>query len=301
MATPKKTPAAKPVAKPSASKAIANWDEELAKYAQQTAETEANTGSGFPTFSTAAGVLSLNDAPLPGNQMAVVILDTTFENVYYEGSYDAKNPQPPICFAQARKDVDLVPHDTVVERGQAQAEACEGCPMNEWGSADTGRGKACKNQRRLVVIPAGSFAKNGDFTPIEDPAHFAKAEAAFLKVPVTSVKGYAAYVKQIAITLRRPPFAVITRVSVVPDAKSQFLVQFEALEEIADPAMFQALLDRHEAAAAEPPPPYNLDEREAPPPRRDHRGAAGRGGKAAPATKRTPPVAAKKAAGRSKY
>lgn len=300
MATPKKTPAPAPAKKTAPpmkapGKAIANWDEELAKYAEGAAEAEQNTGSGLPTFSTQAGVLSLDDAPLPGNKMAVVILDSIFENVYYEGSYDPDAPQPPICFAQARRDVELAPHESVVEKGQAQHDQCEGCPMNEWGSAETGRGKACKNSRRLVVIPAGSFAKNGDFTALDDPSHFAKAQGAYLKIPVTSVKGYAAYVKQIAITLRRPPFAVITQVSLHPDAKTQFRMEFEALEEITDPALFQVLLDRHAAAIDQDPPPFNLEEREAPPPR----GRAGRGaparGKATPAAKKTAPVAKKTA------
>lgn len=273
MATPKKTP------KPSPSKSIATWDEELARHAQEIADNETVSGSGLKTFSTKSGVLSLDDAPMPGNQMAVIILASAYENVYYEGDYDANNPQPPVCFAQALKEVDLAPHDTVVERGQAQHEACEGCPMNEWGTAERGRGKACKNSRRLVVIPAGSYDKRGELTLITDPDHYAGAEAAFLKPPVTSVRGYASYVKQLAIALRKPPFAVITRVALVPDAKNQFAMVFEAIQPIEDASAFETLLARHaDAQELVLAAPYSLDVREASEP-------PARGRRAAPAAK----------------
>lgn len=262
MATAKKQP------KPTAGKSLATWDEELARHAQEIADNETTSGTGLKTFSTKSGVLSLDEAPMPGNQMAVIILASAYENVYYEGDYDANNPQPPVCFAQALKEVELAPHETVVERGQAQSDACEGCPMNEWGTAERGRGKACKNSRRLVVIPAGSYDRRGELTLIEDPDHYAGVEAAFLKVPVTSVRGYAAFVKQIAIGLRKPPFAVVTRVALVPDPKNQFAMTFEAVQPITDAALFETLLARHEEAqqtvlAA----PYSLDVREAPEPR----------------------------------
>lgn len=286
MATTKKAPKKVP------GQQLANWDEELARYATAIAENETVSGTGLMTFSTAAGVLSLDEAPMPGNQMAVIILASAYENVYYEGPYEAKNPQPPVCFAQALKEVDLAPHETVVERDQAQSEACEGCPMNEFGTAATGRGKACKNSRRLVVIPAGSYDKRGELTLIEEPEHFGKAEAAFLKVPVTSVRGFAAYVKQIAVTLRKPPFAVVTRVSLVPDSKDQFKMEFEAIAPIETAELFETLVARHrEAEETVLAAPYNLDAREVPPPR-GRKAAVPPAKKSAPPTKKAAPTTA---------
>ena len=55
--------------------AVANWDEELAKQAQVAAAVEANTGSG-QFFSVRGGILQFDGAPLPGNQAAVVIVDS---------------------------------------------------------------------------------------------------------------------------------------------------------------------------------------------------------------------------------
>ncbi len=281
---------AKKAATKSPGKGLANWDEELARYAQKIADNERASGGGLKKFSLQSGVLSLDDAPMPGNQMAVIILGSIYENVFYEGDYDSKNPAPPVCFAQALEEAHLAPHDTVVEREQAQHEQCEGCPMNEFGTAATGRGKACKNGRRLIVIPAGSYDKRGELTLIDEPAHFDEVEAAYLLPPVTSVKGYVSYVKQLAVTLRRPPFGVITRVALVPDAKSQFRMEFEAIAPIEDTNLFETLVRRHEAAERTlmEDSAYNLDQREPPPPPRGRASAKpvarkGATAKAAPA------------------
>ena len=51
--------------------ALVKWDEELAKQAEIAAGMEANTGGG-QFFSTKGGILSWQDAPLPGSQTAVL-------------------------------------------------------------------------------------------------------------------------------------------------------------------------------------------------------------------------------------
>lgn len=247
--------------------AIAAWDEELAKQAELAAGMEANTGGG-QFFSTRGGQLSWQDAPLPGNEMAVVILDTVFENVYYEGRYDPDTPSAPTCFAFGRDEAELAPHDVVVKADQAQHDNCADCPMNEWGTAETGRGKACRNTRRLAMIPAGTFDRNGDLELFDDPDHFATTTMGFMKLPVTSVKGYANFVKQVAGALKRPPFGIITRVAVVPDAKTQFKVTFEALGKV-DDALMASIMARREEAMSVIEFPYSLevDEPEATPKR----------------------------------
>ena len=63
--------------------AVANYDEELAKLAGQSA-TLTDSGGGGRFFSTRAGVLQFDDAPLPGNQMCVIIGSWCLENVYYD-------------------------------------------------------------------------------------------------------------------------------------------------------------------------------------------------------------------------
>ena len=244
--------------------ALTDWEKEMEAQAAVAAGMASSTG-GAQFFSVRAGQLSFDGMPLPGNQMGVVILDWVLENVYYEGDFDAENPVPPTCFAFGRETAaDMRPHDVVFEADQAQHETCRGCPQNEWGSAVRGRGKACRNIRRLAIIPAGTIDANTNrFTAFADPAQFEKAGVGYLKVPVTSGRGFDTYVKQVAGALRRPPHAVFTRVVVRPDPKTQVAVTFEPLEP-APTDLIPILMQRHRAIMSELEQPYSLtvEERE---------------------------------------
>lgn len=224
---------------------IVRWDEELAKEATAAAAMESNTGGG-KFLSVKGGVLSWNDSPMPGNKMAVIVLDHIFENVMYTAEYDPENPASPDCFAFGRDETTLEPHKVVVDAGTAQEGPCKDCPMNVFGSADKGRGKACRNTRRLGLIPAGSFGPGDKFKLITETEYYEKSEMGFFKLPVTSVKGFAGYVKQVAAALKRPPHGIITRLSVVPDAETQFKVTFEPMQNVPDSLMGAVMKRREE-------------------------------------------------------
>ena len=254
MATAKKTPASP--AKP-ASTEITNWDEELALQADASAKMEASTTTGA-MFSIKSGVLSWNESPIENNQMAVVITDAILENVAYESDFDADNPSPPRCFAFGRVSEEMKPFSTVFALGQQVNDTCTGCEYNKFGTADKGRGKKCRNIRRLAIIPAGMLDGHGKFTMEKDPDSFDKATMGFMKLPVTSTTGFAAYVKMLAATLRRPPHGVFTKIKVVPDAKSQFKVLFEPLGLIPNNIMGKVIA-RHQEAVGSIEQPYNLE------------------------------------------
>lgn len=255
----------------SESTAIVKWDEELAKQAEVAAGMEASAGGG-QFFSTKGGTLAWQDAPLPNNQMAVVILDSVLENVFYEGRYDPEVPQSPICFAFGRDEKTITPHAIVIENGSDQNSSCAGCPLNEFGSADIGKGKACRNTRRLAMIPAGTFNAAGKFELNEDIEHYDSTAVGFMKLPVTSVKGYASFVKQVAGALRRPPFGIVTKVKIVPDPKTQFKVVFEPIMNLPDELM-TSIMKRHEEAKLAIDFPYKLMEDEPAPPKKASRAA----------------------------
>lgn len=248
--------------KPKSGTQVIKWEEELARQAQIAAQTEESTATGS-FFSLKSGILSFNDVPLPNNEMAVVILDGVLENVYYEGAYNPDNVQSPTCFAFGRDEKDMAPHKIVIDAGNSMAGTsglCQGCEMNEWGSADTGRGKACRNSRRLAMIPAGTL-ENGKFKAFTNEEQF-ESNIAYMKLPVTSVKGYAAFVKQVVGALKRPPHAIFTKVKVVPDAGSQFKVTFEALSQIPD-SLLGIIMQRHDEAVESiefPYQPFDADE-----------------------------------------
>ena len=163
--------------------------------------------------------------------MAVVILDSIFETSYYGDSYDPESPQTPIAFAFGRDEKTMVWHENSDE--EFVGKLCSESEICQWGSADVGRGKAARETRRLAMIPAGTFDYQGKFEVFDEEA-FSSSTIGFMKLPVTSVKGYSGFVKQIAGALRRPPYGIFTKVKVVPDNKTLFKVIFEPIANIPD-------------------------------------------------------------------
>lgn len=237
---------------------ITNYDEAWAAQAAQAATAEpVNDGGNF--LSTRGGQLTFQEQPMPGNQVACIVIDSYRENTYYANRYDPDNPAPPTCYAFARDAEHMAPHPSMqvdLNYFRPQNAQCDGCPMNEWGSSDTGRGKACQNRRRLAVLPAGFYSprpgsRDFDLDLFEDSAHFESADLGFLKLPVTSVGEWSKYVQQVAASVRRPPFGVVTRIYCEPDAKSQYKIKFEMIDVVPD-NLAQIIMTRHDAEANKP-------------------------------------------------
>lgn len=108
----------------------------------------------------------------------LIIVDFVSANAFYEGAYDPKDIQPPVCYAVNKIIDKMVPTDKSTD---CQASNCATCPMNQFGSA--GAGKACKNSRVLAVLPADF----DDDTPIW-----------VLKVSPTALKNFDRYVASLA-------------------------------------------------------------------------------------------------------
>jgi hypothetical protein len=235
----------------SQTQALARWDAELARQAEAAAKQEANTGGG-QFFSLRGGTLKLNDAPLPNSEMAVVVVDAVLENVFYSQEFDPESPTSPDCYAFGRDEATLAPHEAVEQK---QSELCADCPQNRWGSSDKGRGKACRNRRRLACVAAGTLdARTGAFEAYDAEALKA-GQLAYLALPPTSLNSWGAYVKQLAATVRRPPHAVVTRVKVVPDPKTQLKVTFELID-VLDQELIPVAMELHEAQASQIAFPY---------------------------------------------
>jgi hypothetical protein len=211
---------------------IVTWADKMKVYAQEAVKNEQPQGQ---FFSIKAGVLSFGGIPIPNNVMDTIVVGTLHENVFYKGRYDSQNPQGPVCFAFSHTGADMRPHEASVRQ---QAESCKVCPNNAWGSdPDGGRGKACKNVRRVCLMSAGVLKGK--------PDDVKGAQSGYLRIPVTSV---ASYQKLIASIGARglPPFGMVVRVKVVPDAKTQVRVEFEPLQPITDQAFLQQLMERFE-------------------------------------------------------
>lgn len=138
--------------------------------------------------------------------MSVVIVDYVTQHKYWGGRYDPNNVVPPDCFAIGKNVKELKPSANSPE---AQADACNGCPMNEFGS--NGNGKACKNTRVLAVLPPD-----------------ADSSAAIMKLVVSpsGLKAFDNYVAGLAAKLKTLPIGVVTDVSIVPTKSQGYTLAF---------------------------------------------------------------------------
>jgi hypothetical protein len=221
---------------------MVKWDAELAKFASASAATVDSIGSGGNFISFKGGKITYKGGEIPGNKMEVVVLEHVLERNWFAGRYDPANPAPPSCYAFGREKDGMAPDEN---SSDIQNDVCETCPHNEWGSADTGRGKACKEIVRLALLSRSDLDED-----IE------AAEVAYAKIPVTSTKGWAGYVRQVKDVLNRPPFAVVTEVSVVPDSENQFKILFKLIEPIEDGDVIGALVAKHKDEATKIIFPY---------------------------------------------
>ena len=95
-----------------------------------------------------------------------VIIFTHRLNGYWPGAFGTDDNKVPACSSMDGK--------TAVWTDTGEVRTCENCPLNQYGSDDnpngTGKGKACKNMRRIYLMMNG------------DPNFY------LLTVPPTSIK-----------------------------------------------------------------------------------------------------------------
>lgn len=145
-------------------KDVVNVQEALRKELE-TLKERVDPPSGY-MISTKGKTFTLPDGSANPGPLVCVVLDWVTANTYFEGIYNPKNVQPPACFAIGRTVADIKPSDNSPkkqgnpDKNDEDYGTCRGCPQNEWGSdPQGGKGKACKNTRRLLVVPANASAK----------------------------------------------------------------------------------------------------------------------------------------------
>jgi len=209
---------------------------ELAQHAKSAAAIERPNVS---KMSLKGGIITYNGGVIPNNKVDVILLAAAFRNTWYSQPFQDGVLVNPDCFALMPPDKegqapDMVPHANVKEPVN---KTCLGCPKNAWGSDPRpgSRGKACKETRRLIAIPA-------DATASVDAIK--KAELAVIDVPVTSVGNYGNYVNVLNASLARPMWTVITTLEVVRHPKFQFQVTFTPVTAINDADVIRAIMGR---------------------------------------------------------
>lgn len=207
---------------------------ELAGFAKDTAALERPS---VAKISLKAGQITYLGNEVPNNSLDVIVVAAIFRNCFYAGAYDPNQIVNPNCFAVSTDGEDMEPHENTTE---PISETCTGCKFMEWGSAGGGsRGKACKETRRLVMMPADALNSAEDVM---------KAELAVVDIPVTSVRNWSNAVNAIAAQIKRPFWSVITNMSTTPNKKTQFEVHFAPVSAINDPAAIRAIQSRLEEA-----------------------------------------------------
>lgn len=181
----------------------------MAEAAAAAAKTE-RAPSALISFKS--GILAIDDRPIPGNKIKCVLLGGIHENDYFPGKFDPNTPVSPDCWALSRDEYTMAPTDEVTNK---QNDTCYDCPRNQW-PATRGQPKDCKNIRRVALVDAKILASDDALS----------AKVWYARLPVTSVGNWKQYVVQVANVVNRPTWGVITELSVVPDVKSQFKVNF---------------------------------------------------------------------------
>lgn len=160
-------------------------------------------------------MFTLPDGQSSPGPFEVVVLDFIWFMAHYPGVYNPSSPQQPNCFAVGRDKPDsgeLKPHANVKK---PQGKTCEEsvCPKNKWKSAQTGNGKACKNQRRLIVVP---------------PNFDSETEGMTMYVSPSGLKNFDAYVVRLKNEHGILPFQAITEITFDKD-KTYPLLKFKFL------------------------------------------------------------------------
>ncbi len=106
-------------------------------------------------------------------ELVLLAANPNLTKVFYEGAFEEGSQEKPTCYS----DNGVTPGSDSQKR---QAKTCAACPHNVWGSGQNGKGKACQDNRRIAVAPAGR---------LDDPM--------LLRVPPASLKPLAEYAGEI--------------------------------------------------------------------------------------------------------
>ena len=135
------------------------------------------------------------------------IIDIVNVNAWWRETFDdSGGGTPPQCFSPD----GIQPSPSSEDK---QSQFCRNCPQNQFGS-DGGRGKACKNMKRVHV-----------FLEVEDGRH--EALPTRLVVPPTSMQAINQYASRLAKKVLAPFF--VTTMYSLKEAKNKSGIKYSAL------------------------------------------------------------------------
>ena len=223
-----------------------SWEDQMAADAKDLMERER---PALSFMSLKSGVMSIGGEPVPDNELDVIVVAVASEMVYYDTPYDSDVRAAPACYAIGDcRTEDLIPNSEV---DSPVAESCVACPNFVWGSDPKGgKGRACKERRRLALLPADG-----------------SAELCILNIPGTSIKNWSNHVRTIVATTGLSPAAVVTKIKVKPHMKNQFEVLFSVVCDVPENLRGTVMAKRQVGMDAILQPYPKADEEEAPKPK----------------------------------
>ena len=163
-------------------------------------------------ISTKGKVFTLPDGESSTNPLSITILDFVAYNSYYTAAWNPNVRAKPACWAIGKAIDELAPSEAVKTPQHTDSKTC---PKGQFGSAPNGgKGKACKNIRRLLVVP-GKFHE--------------KSEPMTLDVSPTGLKAWNRYIDRLRKEFAVVPLQVVTEVKFDPNQTYPTL-QFDFVE-----------------------------------------------------------------------
>lgn len=243
------------LAKQSTSAALAkpmeDWEIELAGQAKDEASKET---LGMQRISHKNGILKIDGQPVKDNKLRCAIVDYSFSKAFYPGAYDPNVAATPTCYAFGREEKGMVPHEQAPKKECAD---CASCEWNRFGTAERGRGKRCKDERRVMVI-----------VEAQDPDSIAAAETRQINIPPGSLKNWGAYLNVIKeVTPSGNVRAVLTEISTEPSGGA-YALTFKPVDRLAKEFVMAILAKKPGVEAALFAPYPNIEQEEKPAPRK---------------------------------
>lgn len=138
----------------------------------------------------------LNDEDEPAASLEVIMLkaNKNLSKIYYKANYVEGETEAPDCYSN-----DGIKPE--VDSKDRQADTCQMCPHNQWGSRITDAGKkakACHDSRRVAVVPSKDILNEVYGGPM------------LLRIPAASLADLALFSKQL-MSKQIPYNAIVTR------------------------------------------------------------------------------------------
>jgi len=173
----------------SAATELATIQEEMAAMAETMA---AGLKVSSDKISTQNKAFKMPDGTILGPSMKAVVLGFAKSHSFYENEqFDPNKIQEPICFSDSVGEEEEIPASSV---DKPFAPTCAECEHNQFGTAQggAGKGKRCKEEYRIAVVPEGY------------------SEAVILNIPPTGIKAFSNTMKSLITSFGMPVKAMCT-------------------------------------------------------------------------------------------